>query len=252
MLQNMPQFSTYAHVHGIKAGGEVLAVHPDAKGSDNQPRALLVTQRFGHGQVTALLTDALWRWRLSLPSTSHDPEIFWQQLFHALASEQDQHGSLRFTEQPFAASLNQTADFKLNGARRQQLLRPSPSFRPSGTLQHIDVQRDDTGDSWTFRFKPDTAGQWRVRAVDGRGAQMETMLSVAVTAHGDELSGLPPDVDGLRTLAAATGGTPPRRRSTGKLVGIARAQRHHLGQPPCRAPLGHLATARARSWILHH
>ncbi len=35
---------------------------------------------------------------------------------------------------------------------------------------------------------------------------METWLRVSDTSHGNELSGLPPDTDGLRNLAASSGG----------------------------------------------
>ena len=35
---------------------------------------------------------------------------------------------------------------------------------------------------------------------------METWLRVSTGSHGQELSGLPPDTDGLRKLAMATGG----------------------------------------------
>jgi hypothetical protein len=35
---------------------------------------------------------------------------------------------------------------------------------------------------------------------------METLLQVSGATHGNEFSGLPPDTDGLRKLALATGG----------------------------------------------
>jgi hypothetical protein len=54
---------------------------------------------------------------------------------------------------------------------------------------------------------PTEAGKWRITAVDNRGAQLETLLRVSTASHGDELSGLPPDLAGLRKLAESTGGS---------------------------------------------
>jgi len=206
MLQNMPQFARYARVHGIKAGGEVLAIHPEDKNDANEPRALLVTQRFGQGQVTALLTDALWRWRLSLPSTSHDPEIFWQQLFLALARLESGQPGLHFGQQPFSATLGQLCSFRLDGAHGAN----APALiavTPDGKYQPLTAQAGSEPGSWAFQFNPNAAGTWRVQARDDRGASMETLLRVSSASHAAELSGLPPDTDGLRKLAESTGGS---------------------------------------------
>ncbi len=206
LLQNVPQFSTYARVHGIKAGAEVLAVHPEDKTDVNTPRALLVTQRFGRGHITALLTDGLWRWKLSLPSTSQDPQIFWQQLFHILAQEESAHRGLRFSRQPFFASLGQTSPFRLDGAEgptAPTVTANSPGEPP----QALPVQFDPVSDSWSFQFIPNEPGKWRIHAEDGREAQMETWLRVSGSSHASELSGLPADTEGLRKLAESTGGS---------------------------------------------
>ncbi len=204
LIHNLPQFSTYARVHGIKAGGEVLAVHPTDRSAQNEPRALMVTQRFGQGQVSALLTDGLWRWKLSLPSQAHDPEIFWQQLFRILARKESAHRSMRFGLQPYEAALGQLCDFRLEGAEG-----PNPplvtAISPDGATSPIAAQPD--ADAWSFQFKPDKAGKWRIHAEDSQGGQMETWVGVSSVVHTDELSGLPPDRDGLRKLAVATGGS---------------------------------------------
>jgi hypothetical protein len=205
-VQNPPQFTTYARVHGIKAGGEVLAVHPEDKTDAGEPRALLVAQRFGQGHVTALLTDGLWRWKLSLPSGSHDSEIFWQQLFRSLARQETAHGNLRFGLQPFFASLDEASDFRLDGAQGPNAPLVTV-ISPTGVSEPVTPQFNTADDSWSFQVKANEPGQWRIRAVDGRGAQMETLLGVSGASHNDELSGLPPDTDGLRKLAASTGGS---------------------------------------------
>jgi len=204
-IQNTPQFSSYAHVHGVKAGGQVLAIHPQDKTDANDPRALLVTQRFGQGQVTALLTDALWRWRLSLPSTSHDPEVFWQQLFLALSHKSGTAG-LRFAIQPFYASLGQTCAFRLEGVHGKDA--PAlTAISPGGQSQVLTGQPGPQPDSWLFQLNSNQPGTWRVRAQDQSGALMETLVRVSNASHTAELSGLPSDIEGLRKLAESTGGS---------------------------------------------
>lgn len=205
LLQNLPQFVTYARVSGTKAGAEILAAHPADKNSANQPRSLLVSQRFGRGHVTTLLTDGLWRWKLSLPSTSHDPQVFWQQLFLALYRQESVHGSMRFSQQPFFASLGQSSAFEIDGIQGTDA--PVVTLTsPSGAAQAVPVEMDASTHAWKLAVNPTEAGKWRISAVDNRGAQLETLLRVSNTSHGDELSGLPPDLAGLRKLAESTGG----------------------------------------------
>ena len=199
----IPKFASYVHVASLKAGAEALAVHPSDKTPDNQPRALLVTQKYGQGQVTTLLTDALWRWKLSLPSTSHAPEIFWQQLFLALAGP---GGNMHFSRQNYYASVGEASPFAIDGA--PGLNGPAVQAIPptSATPKTLPPQVGAQSGEWAFQFTPDQPGTWHIRASDGAGAQIETLLRVGSISRSAELSGLPPDVDGLRKLAGLTGG----------------------------------------------
>ncbi len=203
-LPAMPQFISYAQVHGVKAGAEILAIHPQDKTAANAPRALIVTQRYGQGRVTAFLTDSLWRWRMSLPSTSHAPEIFWQQLFLSLVHRESGTQGLRFGAQPFSSSLGQACAFRLDNATGAPVI---STIAPSGASQPVTVQAAAQPGSWSFKLNPNEAGKWRVRAQDDRGAMVETLLRVSHVSHAVELSGLPPDVEGLRRLAQSTGGS---------------------------------------------
>jgi uncharacterized membrane protein len=203
--RNMPQFYAYAQVGGIKAGGEVLAVHPSEKTPGNEPRALLVTQRFGQGETATLLTDSLWRWKLSLPSTSHDPEVFWQQLFLALARPDSAETPMRFALQPFAASMGQTCAFRLDGVEGAP---PTiTAVDPQGNKHNLDTEADTQPGCWLFKLIPTLPGKWRIFAGTNGGSQLETLVRVSNQSHSAELSGLPADVDGLRKLAEATGGS---------------------------------------------
>ncbi|MEI9998687.1 MAG: hypothetical protein WDO13_05730 [Verrucomicrobiota bacterium] len=204
----VPMFASYAHVAALKAGAEALAVHPSDRTPSNQARALLVAQRYGQGQVTALLTDALWRWKLSVPSTSHAPETFWQQLFLALAGP---GGTMHFSRQPYFAALGEQADFTLAGASGLSgpvvtAIPPAPPGGPAPAPKTLTPHAGGQAGEWTFQLTADQAGKWRVQAGDAAGAQIETLLRVGGASHNAELSGLPPDADGLRKLAELTGG----------------------------------------------
>jgi uncharacterized membrane protein len=199
----VPKFVTYAHVASTKAGAEVLAVHPDDKTGTNQPSPLLVTQRFGQGQVTALLTDALWRWKLSLPSASHASDVFWQQLFLALVGP---GSTMHFGTQPYFAALNEQASFRIEGA--PGLSPPVVTIVPPGAAgQPLPPRPGPQPGEWDFQVTPNQSGSWRVQVQDNGGAEIETLLRVSHASHNTELSGLPPDIEGLRKLAQATGGT---------------------------------------------
>ena len=218
---NLPRFVTYAQVHGLKAGAVALATHPQDKTGSGAPRPLLAAQRFGLGHVTAMMTDGLWRWRLSLPSDHHDSEIFWQQLFRTLARQQAAQGNLHFSAQPFFASMGQLSSFRVEGAQGAATVTVTP---PAGPPHPVTPQLDPDNGSWSFDLRPDAPGKWRIDAQDARGAATETLLRVSNHAHGDELSGLPPDTDGLRRLATSTGGKllddgPPDEWSAAPLAG---------------------------------
>ena len=83
----MPKFCDYAKVHAVKSGADVLAVKGGrVRRTAGPPRVLLARQPFGAGFTAALTTDLLWRWKMSLPSSSRAPETFWQQLLLSLAA----------------------------------------------------------------------------------------------------------------------------------------------------------------------
>ena len=184
----VPKFANYAPVASLKAGAEALAVHPDDTTPDNGPRILLATQRFGQGQVTALLTDALWRWKLSLPASSHAPETFWQQLFLALVSPP---GNMHFSRQPYSASLGEQTTFAIDGV--PDLKGPTvTAISPASVSAVLPSEPGSHPGEWTSQLTTNQPGKWRVQASDSGGAQVETLVRVLTTPHKEELSGLLP------------------------------------------------------------
>jgi len=62
----------------------------------NGPQPVVVTQRFGQGKVTAILTDSLWRWQLGPESGKARPyERFWTQMISWLLPREEALDGMR-------------------------------------------------------------------------------------------------------------------------------------------------------------
>ena len=193
----LPQYASNARVRALKAGAEALAV----SGGD-APEVLLARQRFGNGFAVVLVTDLLWRWKLSLPSKSHTVEKFWQQLLLSLApgSGQGFH-VMKLTESP---AVNKPAVFVAN-------TETAPAFEamsPAGKRQRLTAsdQSATNGRAWQASFTPTMAGQWNLRATDSSGREARLVFPVREKPISAELVNLPADLTGMTQLAESTGG----------------------------------------------
>ena len=203
---DVPRFSTYARVRAVKPGAEILAVHPtELAPEDNLPRVLVARQQFGDGFTAAMNTDLLWRWKLSLASTNHSLEIFWQQFFLSLAQPVQAPGVeiIRRTESP---QLNRPVTLRVTGAAESvpTLVVRSPLGKPS-RLTLAPVESEGAG-TWETSFIPDAEGCWEVKADTAAGDAATASIAVVAQTRTAQLMNLPPDVDGLRQLAEVTGG----------------------------------------------
>ncbi len=72
----IPKFQDYAFVEKIKPGATALAQFED-RGKVN---VLMAVQRFGFGRSAVMVTDPLWRWKLSYSSKYRYYETFWKNL----------------------------------------------------------------------------------------------------------------------------------------------------------------------------
>lgn len=81
--RDVPQFTEYAEVEGIKLGAEVWAEHPSPP-SRRDRAPLIAIQRFGQGRSAAICVPNLWRWRLDQDSDPRHYDRFWQQFFRFL------------------------------------------------------------------------------------------------------------------------------------------------------------------------
>jgi hypothetical protein len=151
-----------------------------------------------------MMTDLLWRWKMSLPADSHAVEKFWQQLLLSLVPAPGE--GLRLMKLTKSPATNQpvvlqiTAD-AAGAAPDVQSVSPSHEYRP------LTLQPATNGESaWTAVFTPGAAGSWEVQASVSGKKSARLVFPVSVSSQSAEMMNLPPDVDGLRRLAEATGG----------------------------------------------
>jgi hypothetical protein len=193
----LPQFAANAKVRAVKPGAETLAVS-----GGGAPEVLLARQQFGNGFAAALTTDMLWRWKLSLPSSSHAVEKFWQQLLLSLSPATGE--GLRVVKLTPSPAINAPVLFSANAEA-------APVFEavsPGGARQRLTVQDASTGDhpAWVAGFAPSSKGRWEVRATDASGRQARVVFPVGEKPASAELLNLPADVAGMKQLAESTGG----------------------------------------------
>lgn len=80
----LPPLGNYQVTGAPKPGAVVLG---EAVPSDGQRYPVLVSERFGRGRTLLFSTDASWRWRMELESSSRSHELFWRQILHSLVND---------------------------------------------------------------------------------------------------------------------------------------------------------------------
>lgn len=201
--ENLPQFAENARLRAVKPGAEVLAV--SGLSVSNAPEVLLARQQFGSGFTAALTTDLLWRWKLSLPSSSRAVEKFWQQLLLSLAPGTG--SGLRIIKLTAWPSVN--APVALQLAAASSAGPPSAeAVSPGGTRMPLRLQEtlSDGIAAWQTTFTPTAPGNWEVRATNSLNHLARITFPVAAQTRSAELLNLPTDLTGMRQLAESTGG----------------------------------------------
>jgi hypothetical protein len=222
-------------VEKVKPGADIIAVAPASPAYGMDPLPVLVArQRFGDGFAAAMNTDLLWRWKLSLPSTSHAVEIFWQQFMLSLAGNLTGTG-LQLTTKTESPEISRTVALQIEEASETA---PEVEVKsPHGVVQRLTATRatDTNGPAWQAGFIPDEEGSWLTQASTPDGSVARNSVIVAArtqTKQTLETMNLPTDVDGLRRLAESTGGaligeapvfqTPPPVAGGLQKIGVAR------------------------------
>ena len=203
---NAPKFAEYAKVDNVKPGAEVLAVHPaDRMPGSNKLRVLIARQTFGAGSSAVMTTDLLWRWKMSLPSESHAAETFWQQFMLMLARTTSGSGLL-LVKNSVAAQAGRSVSVRVDTASGNAPKVEATS--PSGAKISLPIEPDpNIIGGQQVEFIPDAEGRWEIAATDTAGNFARVTMPVGAKKTQAESLDDPVDIEGLRRIAEATGGT---------------------------------------------
>src|SRR5207249_3610910 len=92
LWQNIPPVLSVFAGFTLSPGAETLVTADTPQGVE----PVVVTQRFGQGKVTAILTDSLWRWQLGPEAGKAKPyERFWKQMFSWLLPREEATDAMR-------------------------------------------------------------------------------------------------------------------------------------------------------------
>jgi len=92
LWQNIPPVLSVFTGFTLSPGAETLVTAETPQG----PQPVVVTQRFGQGKVTAIMTDSLWRWQLGPEAGKAKPyDRFWTQMISWLLPREEALDKMR-------------------------------------------------------------------------------------------------------------------------------------------------------------
>jgi uncharacterized membrane protein len=226
-LDALPPFQVLSQVREVKPAASVLASVRDDAG---QRYPALVSQRFGHGQVAALLVGDLWRAGLRDEGKREDLEKTWRQLMRWLVVEVPDLIELRV--EPIPEDPHQAV--RLQIVARDRVFQPLDDATVALTVRQVTNQTTATGlppsglivtatngirlaaepsfagpGQYEATFVPREAGGYWVQAVvtDAQGKAMGS-AEAGWTADpaAEEFRSLKPNRAVLEQIARQTGG----------------------------------------------
>lgn len=205
-LSRMTSFTALNRVPGIKPGASVLA----SVSTDSSTRhPAFVAQRYGRGQVGAMLLADLWRWGFKHPDQKEDMQKAWRQTVRWLVSDIPRRANLHAKRAPNTVTL--TADLLdetfTPHVEASATVRITP---PSGEVLTLDTTpSDETVGRAIVSLKPKKTGTYlaELEALDAQGKPIGTAATGwALNPAAEELRTIVPDHGWLTQLAEATGG----------------------------------------------
>lgn len=217
-LAAMPPFQVLNRVRGIKPGASEIASVSDSRGNSYPG---LVTHRFGHGRVTALMIGDMWRWGLHDETTRRDLDKGWRQLIRWLIADVPRQVEL--------LAQGDTSGDQTDGAVTLQVRARDKKFEPLDNatvtlnIRHIagtastnrsalqltaEASSSEAG-VYTVSYVPREPGGYHAEAVVIDSAGMEVGRAVTGWTSdpaADEFRSLKPNRALLENIASATGG----------------------------------------------
>jgi hypothetical protein len=190
----------------MKPAAEVLAESVQATDGVHHP--LVVTMRFGAGNVLYVATDEVWRWRNGRGETY--PERFWVQLLRATARPSLGSGSsdVRVAVEPSACTVGDAVRVEVElptGDVRGSVVIEATRESGNGPPVEVEATRGTSGTlsgSWVV----DAPGRWRLRPRDPELAARAEPASLDATLDDAEFRDAESDRPLLERLAQETGG----------------------------------------------
>ena len=200
-----------------EGGAETLVSADTPQGS--QP--VVVTQHFGQGKITAILTDSLWRWQLGPEAGKEKPyERFWKQLISWLLPHEETHkqtGIEVFADRDriylgekvgLNARMNGTTIPTVDAMEARITLPDEREIPYRMAPQQVTFQSGKTFPGYAVAFTPEKPGLYRMVAaakVNGKPITSEP-FSFYVAPYSPETVPQPARTDVLQTLSKSSGG----------------------------------------------
>jgi uncharacterized membrane protein len=210
-LASMPSFHVLNQSSGLKPGATVLA---NVTREDGQIQPALVTQRFGKGQVAAMLIGDLWRWSLARKANQEDDlSKDWRQTVRWLVS--DVPGRVELAARRDPAQPGGAVEMAVHV--RNEGYEPMDNASVEFTLRSPDGKQvalrgdasDEVAGVYRTSYQPRLSGAYRVAArvtaADGSAVGTQETGWTAEPA-AEEFRRLTPDHNLLSRIAQATGG----------------------------------------------
>jgi uncharacterized membrane protein len=206
----MPALASIAPLGGPRRGATVLAV---AGGPGGVPRPLVAVQRYGSGRSMVFTGEAAWRWRMMLPAADRSYDTFWRQALRWLAIQATDPVSIvapgsAAPGDPLAVRVT-VRDSAFDPQRDAAVdLRVTA---PDGGVEavHAALEQDVQGEAaYVARFRPPSAGVYRIAADARRASGVLGSAETAVLIGGSDLEMTDPrlNMQVLDRIAAASGG----------------------------------------------
>ena len=217
LWKNIPPILSLFTGFKLSLGAETLVSADTPQGS--QP--VVVTQHFGQGKITAILTDSLWRWQLGPEAGKEKPyERFWKQLISWLLPHEETHkqtGIEVFADRDriylgekvgLNARMNGTTIPTVDAMEARITLPDEREIPYRMAPQQVTFQSGKTFPGYAFAFTPEKPGLYRMVAaakVNGKPITSEP-FSFYVAPYSPETVPQPARTDVLQTLSKSSGG----------------------------------------------
>lgn len=204
----------------LSAAAQTLIVAVTPSG----PQPLIVAQRYGQGKIICILTDSLWKWKLSEQSLENNPyQRFWDQLISWMTPDKEQmdEQSLEIfadREQVYigeevelsSRKTSQKVDDDLMAAEVQcEITDPEKRKIPFAMgKQHVMLDSGKSFPGYAFKYKADKAGLYSAisfMTIDGKRVESDP-VSFFVKPFTPESIPKQANMTVLRMLATSSGG----------------------------------------------